>query len=32
MALTQAYRALGDRAPLELAQRFVRLVRAEAFA
>ena len=32
MALTQAYRALGDPRALELAQRFVRLVRAEAFA
>ena len=31
MALTQAYRALGDPRALELAQRFVRLVRAEAF-
>ena len=32
MALTQAYQALGDPRALELAQRFVRLVRAEAFA
>ena len=32
MALTQAYRALGDPRALELAQRFVRLVRSEAFA
>ena len=31
MALTQVYRALGDPRALELAQRFVRLVRAEAF-
>ena len=32
MALTQVYRALGDPRALELAQRFVRLVCAEAFA
>ena len=31
MALTQVYRALGDPRALELAQRFVRLVRTEAF-
>ena len=32
MALTQVYRALGDERALELAERFVRVVRSDAFA